>query len=188
MWATEASQEVHLTFDDGPHPDITPWVLTCLEERQMTATFFAIGRRAQTHGALVQRMRDAGHAVGGHTMDHEHGWWTDTERYLDSAQASVEATGSHDRLFRPPHGKLTRAQVVSSSHAQVVMWDAERGLRRKGERGCPTGPSRKRHTRPGTIVVFHDSLKCATCCVSPARYLDLLKPGMTSASQAAKPE
>ena len=51
MWATEASQEVHLTFDDGPHPDITPWVLTCLEERQMTATFFVIGHHAQTHGA-----------------------------------------------------------------------------------------------------------------------------------------
>ena len=52
MWATEASQEVHLTFDDGPHADITPWVLTCLEERQMTATFFVIGRHAQTHGAF----------------------------------------------------------------------------------------------------------------------------------------
>ena len=163
MWATEASQEVHLTFDDGPHPDITPWVLTCLEERQMTATFFAIGRRAQTHGALVQRMRDAGHAVGGHTMDHEHGWRTDTARYLDSARASVDATGSNDGLFRPPHGKLRRVQAAwLRSHAQVVKWDVLSGdYAATGNEGAQRVLRRlQRHTQPGSIVVLHDSLKC----------------------------
>ena len=151
----------------------------------MTATFFAIGRHAQTYGALVQRMRDAGHAVGGHTMDHEHGWWTDTERYLDSAQASVEATGSHDRLFRPPHGKLTRGQAVRlRSHAQVVMWDVLSGdyAARGGEDAQQVLRRLKRHTRPGSIVVFHDSLKCEAVLrhVLPA-YLDWIESqGWTS--------
>lgn len=163
MWATEASQEVHLTFDDGPHADITPWVLTCLEERQMTATFFVIGHHAQTHGALLRRMRDAGHAIGGHTMNHEHGWRTDTARYLDSARASVDATGSNDWLFRPPHGKLRRVQAARlRSHAQVVMWDVLSGdYAATGNEGAQRVLRRlKRHTRPGSIVVLHDSLKC----------------------------
>lgn len=163
MWATEASQEVHLTFDDGPHADITPWVLTCLEERQMTATFFVIGRHAQTHGALLRRMREAGHAIGGHTMNHEHGWRTDTARYLDSARASVEATGSNDGLFRPPHGKLRRIQAARlRSHVQVVMWDVLSGdYAATGNEGAQRVLRRlKRHTWPGSIVVLHDSLKC----------------------------
>ena len=163
MWATEASQEVHLTFDDGPHADITPWVLTCLEERQMTATFFVIGHHAQTHGALLRRMREAGHAIGGHTMNHEHGCWTDTARYLDSARASVDATGSNDGLFRPPHGKLRRVQAARlRSHAQVVMWDVLSGdYAATGNEGAQRVLRRlKRHTRPGSIVVLHDSLKC----------------------------
>ena len=185
LWATGASQSVHLTFDDGPHPDITPWVLTCLEERNMTATFFVIGRHAQTQGALLQRMRDAGHAVGGHTMNHEHGWRTDTARYVDSARASLESTGSADGLFRPPHGKLTRAQAKSlGAHAQVVMWDVLSGdYAAQGDQGARAVLHRlKRHTRPGSIVVFHDSLKCeAVLRVVLPEYLSWLQgKGLTS--------
>lgn len=185
MWATEASQEVHLTFDDGPHADITPWVLTCLEERQMTATFFVIGHHAQTHGALLRRMREAGHAIGGHTMNHEHGWRTDTPRYLDSARASVDATGSNDGLFRPPHGKLRRVQAARlRSHAQVVMWDVLSGdYAATGNEGAQRVLRRlKRYTRPGSIVVLHDSLKCEEVLrrVLPA-YLDWIQSqGWTS--------
>ena len=185
MWATEASQEVHLTFDDGPHADITPWVLTCLEERQMTATFFVIGHHAQTHGTLLRRMRDAGHAIGGHTMNHEHGWRTDTARYLDSARTSVDATGSNDGLFRPPHGKLRRVQAARlRSHAQVVMWDVLSGdYAATGNEGAQRVLRRlKRHTRPGSIVVLHDSLKCEEVLrrVLPA-YLDWIQSqGWTS--------
>ena len=185
MWATEASQEVHLTFDDGPHAEITPWVLTCLEERQMTATFFVIGHHAQTHGALLRRMREAGHAIGGHTMNHEHGWRTETARYLDSARASVDATGTNDGLFRPPHGKLRRVQAARlRSHAQVVMWDVLSGdYAATGNEGAQRVLRRlKRYTRPGSIVVLHDSLKCEEVLrrVLPA-YLDWIQSqGWTS--------
>ena len=73
-------------------------------------------------------MRDAGHAIGGHTMNHEHGWRTGTADYVDTAQASLEAAGSTDGLFRPPYGKLTRAQAKGlRAHAQVVMWDVLSG-------------------------------------------------------------
>ena len=185
MWATEASQEVHLTFDDGPHAEITPWVLTCLEERQMTATFFVIGHHAQTHGALLRRMREAGHAIGGHTMTHERGWRTEAARYLDSARASVDATGTNDGLFRPPHGKLRRVQAARlRSHAQVVMWDVLSGdYAATGNEGAQRVLRRlKRYTRPGSIVVLHDSLKCEEVLrrVLPA-YLDWIQSqGWTS--------
>ena len=179
LWATGASQSVHLTFDDGPHPDITPWVLSCLAKRQMTATFFVIGRHAQTHGSLLQRMSDAGHAIGGHTMNHEHGWRTGTVRYLATAQASIETTGSEDRLFRPPHGKLTRAQALGiRPHAQVLMWDVLSGdYAAKGEEGSRRVLQRlKKHTRPGSIVVFHDSLKCeAVLRTVLPQYLDWIQ-------------
>ena len=163
LWATRASKSVHLTFDDGPHPVITPWVLDCLDKHGMTATFFVIGGHAQTHAPLLRRMRDAGHAIGGHTMNHEHGWRTGTADYVDTAQASLEAAGSTDGLFRPPYGKLTRAQAKGlRAHAQVVMWDVLSGdFAARGDRGiCRVLTRLKRHTRPGSIVVFHDSLKC----------------------------
>lgn len=185
LWATSASNSVHLTFDDGPHPDITPWVLSCLEERNMTATFFVLGRHAQTQGTLLQRMRDGGHAVGGHTMNHEHGWRTETAPYLATAQASLEATDSDDGLFRPPHGKLTRAQAVGlRPHAQVVMWDVLSGdYAAKGEEGARLVLQRlKRNTRPGSIVVLHDSLKCeAVLRAALPQYLDWIQSqGWTS--------
>ena len=96
-------------------------------------------------------------------MNHEHGWRTGTADYVDTARASLEAAGSTDGLFRPPYGKLTRAQAKGlRAHAQVVMWDVLSGdFAARGDRGIRRVPTRlKRHTRPGSIVVFHDSLKC----------------------------
>ena len=163
-WATDHSGAVHLTFDDGPDPDITPWVLDLLEEHGMTATFFAVGAQAKRHPDLLQKARAQGHAVGGHTMNHEHGWHTDTQTYVHSAKASLQADRDGHSLFRPPYGKLTRAQCLAlRPHAQIVMWNVLSGdYAARGASGAATVLQRlKRHTRPGSIVVFHDSAKCA---------------------------
>ncbi len=140
QWATDHSGAVHLTFDDGPDPDITPWVLDLLEEHGMTATFFVVGAQAKRHPDLLKKLRAQGHAVGGHTMNHEHGWHTDTQTYVHSARASLHADREGHSLFRPPYGKLTRAQCLAlRPHAQIVMWNVLSGDYAAREPQCCDG-------------------------------------------------
>ena len=159
-WATKASEAVHVTFDDGPEPSITPWVLDQLDAHDMTATFFAVGAQAEKHPAILEEVISRGHTLGGHTMNHEHGWRTNVEAFVASASASLGESG----LFRPPHGKMTRAQCLAlRPHAQIVMWTVLSGdYAAHGPSGAEKVLRRlKRHTHPGSIVVFHDSAKCA---------------------------
>ena len=130
----------------------------------MTATFFVLGAQAKRHPNLVQKLRAQGHAVGGHTMNHEHGWHTDIQAYVQSARASMQVDQERQNLFRPPYGKLTRAQCLAlRPHAQIVLWNVLSGdYAAQGVSGAATMLRRlKRHTRPGSIVVFHDKAKCA---------------------------
>lgn len=183
-WATDASKVVHLTFDDGPEPAITTWVLDQLDAHDMTATFFVVGAQAERHPLILQDAHARGHTIGGHTMNHEHGWHTDAETYVASARASLRvgqrSFGQRSSgLFRPPHGKMTRAQCLAlRPHAQIVMWTVLSGdYAAHGSSGAAKVLQRlKRHTRPGSIVVFHDSAKCAETLrlVLPA-YLTWLK-------------
>ena len=159
-WATDSSKAVHVTFDDGPEPSITPWVLDQLDAHDMTATFFVVGAQAKRHPALLKEVISRGHTVGGHTMNHEHGWHTHVEAYVASARASLGESG----LFRPPHGKVTREQCLAlRPHSQIVMWTVLSGdYAAHGSSGAAKVLQRlKRHTRPGSMVVFHDSAKCA---------------------------
>ena len=162
IWSTEASEAIHLTFDDGPTPGITPWVIECLQEHNMTATFFVIGRNAGNHPELLQSIVNQGHALGAHTMEHEHGWRTTTLDYVQSAKNSLLTVGSNHGLFRPPYGKITRAQAKSIARlARIVMWDVLSGDHAiHDDRGVEAARRRlRKHTRPGSIVVFHDSSK-----------------------------
>ena len=185
IWSTEASEAIHLTFDDGPTPGITPWVLECLQEHNMTATFFVIGRNAGNHPELLQSIVNQGHALGAHTMEHEHGWRTSTLDYVQSAKNSLLTVGPNHGLFRPPFGKLTRAQAKSLARfARIVMWDVLSGdYAATGEDGANRVLARlKSNTRPGSIVVFHDSLKCQEVLmqVLPAYLAWLHSQGWTS--------
>lgn len=191
QWATEASQAVHLTFDDGPHPEITPWVLDQLQAHQMTATFFVLGAAARSHSDIIKRTVAQGHAVGGHTMNHEHGWHTDTAAYVQSAKTSMEVGHDGRSLFRPPFGKITRTQCLALlPYAQIVMWDVLSGdYVVNGNRGEEIVLRRlKRHTRPGSIVVFHDNEKCGATIkkVLPEYLLWLQQKGWTSTHLEAK--
>jgi len=182
VWATQANRAVHLTFDDGPDPVVTPWVLAELGARGMSATFFVVGDQAAKHGDVLRQVAESGHALGGHTMAHEHGWRTPTATYVQSARASLDVVAPHRRsgtpLFRPPYGKFTRAQASAlAPRAKLVMWDVLSGdYAAKGPRGAVAVLRRlQRQTRPGSVVVFHDSAKCGDVLrqVLPA-YLDWL--------------
>jgi peptidoglycan-N-acetylglucosamine deacetylase len=183
VWATKGTNVVHLTFDDGPDPEATPWILELLNDRSVTATFFVVGEKALKHPDLIDALAHGGHSLGAHTMKHEHGWHTPTEAYVESAQRSLEALGpgaGHrgKPMFRPPYGKVTRTQARRlAPRTAMVMWDVLSGdYAARGEEGAAAVLARlKRNTRPGSIVVFHDSAKCSNVLkeVLPA-YLDWL--------------
>ena len=153
-----AEPRVYLTFDDGPIPEVTPWVLDQLAGFQARATFFCVGENAERHPDLLRRLRREGHAVGNHTHNHLSGWGTDTETYVANVERADRAVGS--RLFRPPYGRLRPSQAEAlRSRYRIVMWDVLSGdfdadlAPRKCVRNVLT------NVRPGSIVVFHDSLK-----------------------------
>lgn len=153
-------QQIFLTFDDGPTPEITPWVLQKLEQYKAQATFFLLGKQVDQHPALVQQMLDAGHSIGHHTNDHPNGWETSIEAYLKNV--AVGAGKVPSPLFRPPYGRITRAQTRQlKAHYRLVMWSDLSGDYNASltDEQCIRNATQK--VKPGSIVVFHDSEKCA---------------------------
>ncbi|HRH69568.1 MAG TPA: polysaccharide deacetylase family protein [Flavobacteriales bacterium] len=151
-------KDLYLTFDDGPIPEVTPWVLDTLAGYGAKATFFCVGRNAQKHPELLSRIRMEGHSVGNHTFDHVRGRSTSLRGYLRGTLQCQAITKTS--LFRPPYGSLTMRQLrVLRSHFTIVMWDVLSG---DFDRELDA-PSCLRNVidlaRPGSIVVFHDSLK-----------------------------
>ncbi|MDA0728945.1 MAG: polysaccharide deacetylase family protein [Bacteroidetes bacterium] len=173
LWSVTDSPHVHLTFDDGPHPDITPWVLDCLKDHEAKATFFVVGQQIARQPDVVRRIVAEGHGLGAHSMSHENGWKTSNDHYVHSATMSRSLVqeflsprmAERGVMFRPPYGKLTRRQAQAlAPHGPIVMWDVLGGdyAGSHAERGWHQVLHRvKRHTRPGSLVVLHDSPKCA---------------------------
>ena len=149
---------VYLTFDDGPIPEVTPWVLDMLDHYGVKATFFCVGDNVARNPELFQEIKRRGHTVGNHTMNHLQGSKVTTRAYLHNVFKAHELIGS--TLFRPPHGLLRWGQSkVLRSRFTIVMYDlVTRDYSRKltGERVLANV---RRYARNGSIIVFHDSLK-----------------------------
>lgn len=156
------SKEVYLTFDDGPEPGATPWVLGTLAQHGAKATFFCLGRNAERHPDLLDRLRREGHAIGHHSWDHPDGWRAPYRAYYRNVLRGAERTGG--TLFRPPYGHLGmgRARTLGKRF-QVVMWDVLAGDFKKGLSGAACARYVLNRARPGSIVVLHDNLKSAGC-------------------------
>ena len=157
-----ASKNVYLTFDDGPHPHLTPWVMEQLKEAgDLKATFFCVGEQAAKHPEIVRDLREAGHEVANHSQGHESGWSTPRKSYLRSYLECEEELGTTAR-FRPPYGRITPLQAKAlSKRTQVVMWDVLSGDFDRSLSGSDCLKSLKNLTRAGSIIVFHDSEKAA---------------------------
>lgn len=155
-------KEVFLTFDDGPHPHLTPWVIEQLKEHgDLKATFFCVGNQAAKHPDIIKNLRNAGHEVANHSQGHESGWSTSNKSYLRSYLECEEELGLTSR-FRPPYGRITPNQARAlSTRTQVVMWDVLSGDFDRSRSGLDCLKSLQKLTRPGSIVVFHDSEKAA---------------------------
>ena len=147
-----------MTFDDGPIPSVTPWVLEQLKQYDAKATFFCVGENIKKHSELFEQVKEEGHAIGSHTFSHLNGWTTDNIPYFHNVRHG--ATLSNSMLFRPPYGRLRPKQAqFLLRHYRIIMWDVL-----SGDFDPAISPEQclknvVNNAQPGSIVVFHDSLK-----------------------------
>ena len=155
---SELEKTVYLTFDDGPHPEATPFVLNVLQKYNVKATFFLLGKNAKAQPVLVERLRSEGHVIGNHGMNHLNGWFTGLDDYLKDAEEGRKTTGSN--LFRPPYGKLNIGQYRKLKETeQIVFWDVISGDFDEVIDGKRVTGNVMNHVRNGSIIVMHDSAK-----------------------------
>ena len=151
---------VYITFDDGPIPDETPWVLDVLDRYGIKATFFMVGDNVRRHPELLEEVRRRGHSVGNHTMHHLQGMKVRAVRYLRDVAEAAELIDT--TLFRPPHGLLRWKQAKAlKQRYNIVMYDlVTRDYSRKLT-GEQVFENVRRYARNGSVIVFHDSLKAS---------------------------
>ncbi len=171
IWRFSTKEKViYLTFDDGPTPEITDWILNELKKHEAKATFFCIGKNIEKYPKIFRKIVEENHAVGNHTNNHLNGLKTTIEVYLKNIEDSekilnenLEPNTKISKLFRPPYGRLTLSQAkqIRKKGYQIVMWDvlsADFDLEISKEK-CLENVVR--NIQNGSVVVFHDSLKAA---------------------------
>src|SRR5689334_10812552 len=128
VWHIDTKEKaVYLTFDDGPHPEATPFVLDELKKYNALATFFCIGKNVNAYPGIYKRILDEGHTIGNHTQNHLNGWKTSNAVYMNDIAEAAKYIDAD--LFRPPYGRITSFQAkhlrsaMRGRDAKVVMWD-----------------------------------------------------------------
>ena len=155
-------KKVYLTFNDGPNPQITPWVAEQMKEAgNLKATFFCVGEHAEQHPEVVKMLKDDGHEVANHSHGHESGWSTSQQSYYRSFLECEKTLGKTDH-FRPPYGRITPNQAKAlAARTQIVLWDVESGDYDTAKSGKQCLDDLIKQTQPGSIVVFRDSERSA---------------------------
>lgn len=152
------TKTIYLTFDDGPTPEITTWVLETLKKHKIKATFFVVGENVKKHSQIYQQLIAEGHAIGNHTYNHLNGWKTKSSDYLQNIEKCAELVESN--LFRPPYGRIKNTQIRKLKQSyKIIMWDVL-----SGDFDFKTSPEQCaenviNNTKAGSIIVFHDSVK-----------------------------
>jgi peptidoglycan-N-acetylglucosamine deacetylase len=161
-WEVNTNEKIlYLTFDDGPHPAATPFVLEQLKQYKASATFFCIGKNVADNPDLYKRIKDEGHRVGNHTFSHLNGWKTGDKEYADDVLKAKDLIESD--LFRPPYGRITRFQLEllrgEKYLLKTIMWDVLSGDFDNAITGEDCFLNVVNNAKKGSIVVFHDSAK-----------------------------
>ena len=166
MWSKEQNEKVvYLTFDDGPTPQITDWVLQQLQQYNAKATFFCIGKNVEEQPEIFQRLLDSGNAVGNHTQNHINGWRNSTDIYLNNIEECENAIGNlpnqQQKYFRPPYGKITprQATAVLQKGYKIVMWDVLSADFDQTITPEECLQNVLNNVLAGSIIIFHDSEK-----------------------------
>lgn len=166
LWRMDSSERaVYLTFDDGPIPEVTPWVLDILDQYDVKATFFMVGDNIRKHPDVFREVVRRGHCVGNHTFHHISGHIHGDFHFkkdVDECQAIMEEELGpiSNPVFRPPHGwmKVNQYRYVAK-HYRIVMWDLVTRDYSTRLNADDVLENVKRYARPGSIITFHDSLK-----------------------------
>ncbi|MEM0517775.1 polysaccharide deacetylase family protein [Aequorivita flava] len=174
IWAfSHTKNNIYLTFDDGPIPEITPWVLDTLKKYNAKATFFCIGENVQKNPEIFQRIIAEKHSVGNHTFNHLNGWKTKTSTYIKNVEEAKKQMANNvsakhienqiqiSKLFRPPYGKITlkQASILQKKGYKIVMWSIISYDYDKFVSAEKCLQNVLKNIKPGSVIVFHDSLK-----------------------------
>lgn len=152
-------KELFLTFDDGPHEKATPFVLDQLRSFDARATFFCVGKNVKAHPKIYERILDEGHRVGNHTFNHLNGWKTKNKKYVHDIAEAAKYIDS--KLFRPPYGRISPfvSKLLRSMNYRIIMWEILSGDFDPNLTPQKCAEHVVLHSRPGSIIVFHDSAK-----------------------------
>lgn len=168
VWSIPNNEKiVFLTFDDGPIPEITDWVLAQLKVYNYKATFFCIGNNVEKYPTQFNKLISEGHAIGNHTYNHVKGWNTSTKDYLDEVELCSNIIQQsarekkHSTLFRPPYGKITPVQSkkLRKLGYKIIMWDVLSADYKKEISKEKCLENVLKNIESGSIIVFHDSIK-----------------------------
>lgn len=165
IWHIPTKEKViYLTFDDGPNPIATSFVLDELKKYNAQASFFCIGKNVLEHQTIYQRILDEGHTVGNHTYNHLNGQKTDSKKYLKDVHQARQYIDSN--IFRPPYGRIKRFQVQQIQtvfNMRIVMWSVLSGDFDTTISAQTCIENVILSTKPGSIIVFHDHEKAFEC-------------------------
>lgn len=160
IWDIPADNTIYLTFDDGPIPVITEEILHMLHDYSAKGTFFCIGENAEKHPGILERVREQGHTIGNHTHHHLNGWKTEHAAYTADVEHCDQLL--HTPWFRPPYGRIGYQQIQDlKKKFRIIMWDVLSGDFDTQIDAAQCTKNVIAHTVPGSIVVFHDSVKAA---------------------------
>jgi peptidoglycan-N-acetylglucosamine deacetylase len=161
--------KVYLTFDDGPTPKITEWVLAELQKYNAKATFFCIGKNIEKHPEILKKVIDNGHSIGNHTYNHENGWKTAVKEYLENTKRCETAIlnlqskicNLKSKIFRPPYGKIkpSQSRKLRQLGYKIIMWDVLSGDFDESITTEKCLENAISNVTSGSIIVFHDSEK-----------------------------
>ncbi len=159
VWRMDTKERaVYLTFDDGPIPEATPFVLDVLERYRAKATFFMVGDNARKYPELFEDVKARGHRIGNHTYNHIGGLLRGVDSYVRNVHKANEILQTD--LFRPPHGWMKWEQFLFMRHYyRVIMWDLVTRDYSTHLNAKDVVDNIRRYARPGSIITFHDSLK-----------------------------
>lgn len=166
IWDIPNSEnKIYLTFDDGPIPEVTEWVLDILKQEEIKATFFCIGDNIRKHSSIYTRILSEGHKTGNHTFNHLNGWKANTADYIANLKLCeteiIKLHTTNSLLFRPPYGKIkpSQSRIIRQLGYNIIMWDVL-----SYDFDATISPEECfenviSNTEQGSIIVFHDSLK-----------------------------
>jgi len=159
VWRKETlNKEIWLTFDDGPTPEVTPWILSVLKKENVKATFFLVGQQIEEFPELAGDIIKDGHTIANHSYSHKNGWLTNKGKYLEDIE-NCQALMPNNKLFRPPYGKITKAQIaVLKEKYKLILWDVlsyDFHQKRSPKR---VQDNIIKNTTAGSIIVMHNNL------------------------------